>query len=122
MLRDDLYTVVDLDENEAQVIATIAFKPTHDIFGGHFPENPMVPGVVLLKIVHELLEHHGKINVRLVAIKQSKFLAIINPNVHRQVKITWKVEHEDNQLNIKATGLVDTQTFFKLSAVFGRIE
>ncbi len=49
----------------------------HPCFEGHFPDAPILPGVVLLDmIMHQLGDTHG---VRVAGIAQTKFLAPLRP-------------------------------------------
>ena len=49
---------------------------THPCFAGHFPGNPIVPGVVLLELVEALLAGHG---YRVRECAQVKFLSPVFP-------------------------------------------
>lgn len=51
-------------------------EPTHPALPGHFPGNPIVPGVVLLQHVFDAASREG---FRVVALASAKFLAPLRP-------------------------------------------
>ena len=53
---------------------------THPAFAGHFPGNPIVPGVVLLdEATHALAMAHGLLG-RCCEVKSVKFLSPVGPD------------------------------------------
>jgi len=48
-------------------------------FVGHFPNNPILPGVAQLRLVIELLERAGGGQIRLAALSRVKFRRIVRP-------------------------------------------
>ena len=52
----DFYTLQSYDKNEKSFVANIILNKDHEIFKGHFPGNPVTPGVCMMQIVKELTE------------------------------------------------------------------
>ena len=53
----DFYTLQSSEKEEnGRFIAKITLNKDHDIFNGHFPGNPVTPGVCMMQIVKELTE------------------------------------------------------------------
>jgi 3-hydroxyacyl-[acyl-carrier-protein] dehydratase len=59
--------------------ARFAVAPDHPSLEGHFPGDPIVPGVVILDEVAGLLAHMRP-ECRIVAVTQVKFLSILRPD------------------------------------------
>lgn len=54
-------------------------SPGHASLAGHFPGNPIVPGVVLLDEVTYALAHHLGADVRILGMPTLKFLTPLLP-------------------------------------------
>jgi len=94
MLRNDFYTILSKNViNENSFSATISINEKHDIFNGHFPQNPVVPGVCMLQMVKDLLEDELQKTVQLKNIGNVKFTAVVNPtqNPTLDIKITYEL-------------------------------
>ncbi|MBL4594304.1 MAG: 3-hydroxyacyl-ACP dehydratase [Flavobacteriales bacterium] len=120
MLINDFFTITELKNIDGTINATIKLNASHKIFDGHFPENPITPGVVQIQIIKELLDKVLERECTLKEIGRCKFLAILNPNEDGEVDITIKHSQEDDVLKISAQGSSTDKntTFFKFSAKY----
>ena len=95
-----------LNYDDPDLNAEIKFDKNFIGFSGHFPENPILPGVVMIKIMTIMLELYHKKKYLLSQIKQAKFiepvfadtpiLFSIRSNVDSDgTKITGKVFNSD---------------------------
>jgi 3-hydroxyacyl-[acyl-carrier-protein] dehydratase len=86
-LMNDLYRVTGQPSpEEGHLLATLVFDPAHRIFAGHFPGQPVVPGVCMMQIVQELGEKYiWNAPTRLVHADAAKFLRMIDPRETPQV-------------------------------------
>lgn len=57
----------------------IELNGTHSIFKGHFPDEPIVPGVCLIQIVKELISEMKVHEIVIYEIRNVKFLLSVNP-------------------------------------------
>ncbi len=60
-------------ENESTVSAEIKFTENFIGFHGHFPNNPVLPGVVMIKVVIKIYELYKGKEYVLSVIKKAKF-------------------------------------------------
>lgn len=93
MLRNDFYTILSKNTiSENSFSATVSINDKHDIFNGHFPQNPVVPGVCMLQMVKDLLEDELQKPIQLKNIGNVKFTAVVNPvqNPELDIKITYE--------------------------------
>jgi 3-hydroxyacyl-[acyl-carrier-protein] dehydratase len=120
MLINDFYTITQLNNIEDTIEATIQLNPSHKIFDGHFPNNPVTPGVVQIQIVKELLEKALEKECVLKEVGRCKFLAILNPNKDSEIDIVIKHSIDEGLLKVSAAGSSKDKstTFFKFTAKY----
>lgn len=68
----------------------LKFDGTEEFFRGHFPDHPILPGVVQLNLAIEA----SPINKPLKAIKKMKFMDIIAPGDEVELKVEAAGENE----------------------------
>lgn len=118
MLIEGLYTIQSFDQQDAEVTARIKLHKEHDIFKGHFPGNPVMPGVCMLQLIKELTEKATGKQLFLSVSSNIKFMAIINPEVNSLLKVVITIVEEDGVVKIKNTSSYDDTIALKLSATF----
>lgn len=74
-LKDTFYTA----ESDGQVFH-IRLNREHFIFGVHFPEQPIVPGVCLIQMVGELFSEQLQKELYLHRVKNVKFMKVLSPD------------------------------------------
>ncbi|HRN57643.1 MAG TPA: 3-hydroxyacyl-ACP dehydratase [Agriterribacter sp.] len=79
ILKDDFYTVIQLTEEGNTARAVLELNPEHPVFEGHFPGQPVVPGVCMVQMIKEILETVTAKNLVLQQADHIKFLSVINP-------------------------------------------
>jgi len=122
MLIDGLYTIEDFQQEALEVKATIHLNKAHDIFKGHFPGNPVMPGVCMLQIIKELTEQATSKNLFLSVSSNIKFMAIINPEVNPDLLLNISIAEVDDLIKIKNTSSFGETVALKLSATFKIID
>ena len=119
MLEGHFYTVRNpLMENDS-IQAVLELNPGHDIFKGHFPGQPVVPGVCMMQIVKELLQKSTGKSLRLQHGLDLKFLSVIDPEknntVHAEANYSLLATGD---INVTARLFYNETTFFKFKGVF----
>lgn len=61
-------------------VATFCFPPAFSGFNGHFPNQPVLPGVCLVQAVLAAAEMALKQKLNLTEIVLTKFIAVVLPN------------------------------------------
>jgi 3-hydroxymyristoyl/3-hydroxydecanoyl-(acyl carrier protein) dehydratase len=77
----------------------------HPSFAGHFPEHPIVPGVVLLDLILTEIQTQLKQPLRLIAIPSTKFQRPVGPEetIDVQVRVTAAEEPQTLRARFQAT-------------------
>ena len=90
MLLNDLYIIQSLSESENQINAVIELRPDHAIFKGHFPGQPVLPGVCMMQMIAEITGEFLKKSFSITGAPMIKFLHMIdpgrNPLIHLEIK------------------------------------
>src|ERR1700733_15016080 len=97
ILAGDFYTVVNPVMEADSIKAVLEINPKHEIFQGHFPGQPVVPGVCMMQIVKELLETATGRALRLHTGLDLKFLSVIDPGKNNIV-------HAETHYSVLASG------------------
>lgn len=102
MLKDSFYTVCSTEPVETggpeQVLKNrfrIALNSGHSLFNGHFPGNPVVPGVVQLEMIRELAGTMLECDLMLVSSDTIKYLQMIAPNENPEIIIELVCRQQD---------------------------
>lgn len=119
MLIGDLYTIGDYVKVDSELNVTIAINRDHQIFDGHFPGHPILPGVCMIQLIQELVEKNCQYQLMMVSADTIKFLQAIDPYALDEVQVNLQCENwEEQYINIKATIFAGTVSYFKLIATF----
>jgi 3-hydroxyacyl-[acyl-carrier-protein] dehydratase len=118
MPQNDLFTF-SYPVTEADIVkADIKLNPLHQVFEGHFPGRPILPGVYMMQMVKEVVEAWTDKKIRLVLGQDLKFLSVINPEENVMVQIELKISTEDKKIRVVAQLLSNAVVFFKFKGVF----
>lgn len=116
MLVKGLYTVESFDSNQ-NVKAVVVLDPNHDIFKGHFPSIPILPGVCMMQMVKELLEKSVSKKGTIQKANNLKFLAMINPTEVQRLNVDITIKESlDTHILFMASISSDATTYFKMTA------
>jgi 3-hydroxyacyl-[acyl-carrier-protein] dehydratase len=119
MLQNDFFKIIEFQQEEHSLQAILELDPGHRIFEGHFPGQPVLPGVCMMQMQKELLQKALGKKTRLVKADHAKFLSMIDPRVNRQVKAHIRFDnHADGTINLNGSFAQDETVFFKYKAVF----
>ena len=89
ILKNELYGIEGQHPHGETVTYDISLRAGHFIYQAHFPGEPITPGVCVIQIAKELLEDYLQRPLAIRSIKQVKFLAVISPRQHPQVRYTF---------------------------------
>lgn len=117
MLKNDLYTVTSFENSSGSVAVAIELNTGHQIFEGHFPGQPVLPGVCMMQIVKELTEDATGKKLFLNNAAQCKFLSMVDPQKTPELDVTIDYKQPDEQtVAINAVLKSGEATFFKMNA------
>lgn len=120
MILEDFYTVINTKtsgENSFEVI--VQLNKDHEIYIGHFPGNPITPGVGMLQIIKNILEMHFQTKLFLSSATNVKFLKAIDPQIDSRLVFSFSYTIEKEYIMVKNhTSLSDGTPVLKCNAKF----
>ena len=123
MLLKDFYKLISLEKNDSQKnLAIIFVNEKHEVFKGHFPENPIMPGVCMMQIIKELTEQITESSLIMQSLTNVKFMALINPEVNPELRLELDITTTNEGLiKVKNTTYFNETVALKLSSVYKKV-
>ncbi len=125
MLKDQFFTITGEEPAEAGIangkrsVYSIELDPAHSIYQGHFPDNPVVPGVCQVEIIRELLGITLQKEMQMVKADNIKYLSMINPMEQTQLRVELEARPKNgDQTDVNATISAGTTIFLKFKGQF----
>jgi len=103
MLIGNFFTIISTEERPTEAatsgsksfLVRIRINPDHEIFRGHFPGNPVVPGVCQVQMIRETLELITGYQGLLLDADNIKFLSMIVPDEKAVLELDLKTTGSD---------------------------
>lgn len=73
MLLNELYTIQSLKDTPDGILTTVLLHADHAIFRGHFPGQPVLPGVCMMEMIAEIAGEYFKTIFRIKGVRWSNF-------------------------------------------------
>jgi 3-hydroxyacyl-[acyl-carrier-protein] dehydratase len=118
ILKNDFYKVKEKTTAENKVNAVIELNASHKIFEGHFPQQPIVPGVCQMQILKEFLEEATGKKLQAGHGDNIKFTGMIIPQQNPLVNIEITYGDKDGMLTVDAKFFSGETTFTKYKGKF----
>ncbi|RYZ75420.1 MAG: 3-hydroxyacyl-ACP dehydratase, partial [Proteobacteria bacterium] len=92
MLLENFYTVNSTEEvTDGNHTVMLRVNADHDVFKGHFPGNPVMPGVCMMQIIKELTEEVVAQPLQMQSLSNVKFMALINPEATPDLQLELNI-------------------------------
>lgn len=119
MLEGNFYKVIDVEVSEDKILLEFQLNASHDIFSGHFPDLPIVPGVCQVQILKECVTTYIDYRLRLTEARDIKFLNSINPSVTDTLQMEVSYTKLENG-TVKCSAIIEDRerSYFKSRVIF----
>jgi 3-hydroxyacyl-[acyl-carrier-protein] dehydratase len=110
MLLNKLYHIRSLvpQTDGSGFMAEIELDAGHPLFEGHFPGNPILPGVCTVQIIRELLEQSMQKSLTMMKAGNIKYLGFVNPVTMPVLMFQLQIKSGDTA-NISCSATVSAQ-------------
>ena len=123
ILLNDFFTISNTESSATEIWAELFINADHKIFEGHFPNQPVVPGVCMMQMIKEIVEHILDKKTNLVQAADMKFLAVIDPRKNNLVQATIKYATDENDaINIVASIYKDELVHYKCKVLLQEVK
>ena len=104
LLENKFYKVLRVrKESDVKAVYHLAILPDCNVYEGHFPGNPVCPGVCNIQTIKECASLLSGKELRISSIKQCLLTAIASPTVCPEVDIQVEVHETDGKYSIVAS-------------------
>lgn len=114
-LKGDLFNIIRSCADDGQLQCAISLNQDCEIYRGHFPGNPITPGVVMIGIARELMETALEKKLKLDSAASVKYTSILSPSEHGNVEYNISYQLVDNIVRGKVTVADGETTFARMS-------
>ena len=121
MLKDKFFSIKEQTQDEGSHKIVISLNKDHNIYDGHFPGMPVVPGVCTLQMVKECAEGIIGKKLQYTEITNCKFSAMIVPSQNQEVEIALTLLPDGENFILKATVKGTDANFLTLKAALKSI-
>lgn len=110
---NDLIRLSCLSKDEEKSIWSFSINKDHKTFEGHFPDQPVLPGVALLESIKVAMENITDQELILSTSRSIKFLNMISPELSGLELSLTHLSNNDLPFKVKALLADNDKTYFK---------
>lgn len=114
MFKGSLFNMRIVEKNEHGILFEVSFDPSHEVFKGHFPQRPVVPGVLLMQTVRECFEDSAGIGGKMITAGDLKFTNPVVPGGQLMIHVQFTLDSE-GVYKIKSRGFNGDTAYFKIN-------
>lgn len=120
MVLENFYKITSKEASEDSSFFNIEIKvnAAHPIFKGHFPDNPVMPGVCMLQIIKEITGEIVDAKLFMQKCSNVKFLALINPEINDVLQMQMSISQNGEIVKVKSTTSFEETLALKMSAEY----
>lgn len=119
MSYPEIYTLTGKVEKEPGVVEfQVVLNANHSVFEGHFPGQPVMPGVMSLSVISNLLGSHCSKSLFLRSAREVKFLGMIIPDQVGEMTIEIRYQLTETGYDVKASIYDKQHIYLKMSGLF----
>ncbi len=101
-MLENYYNVESVARNDGEAVYTVSLNPDCEVYRGHFPGNPVSPGVCNIRMIQECARKEcllssvaggpGSGNLYIEEIRQCRFTSLVSPLTHPRLDVHVSLE------------------------------
>jgi len=120
MLLGNFFKIIETDyskDNSDEFNVSIELNEEHKIYKGHFPGNPIVPGVCIIQMIKEIMSELFNKKLFLNQGSNIKFISMIKPEINKMLNVNYKVKNDDDAYQLNVVISFEEKIFFKFKGI-----
>lgn len=102
-LENNYYKIVNQNKWKDRGIFLIELLDGCSVYRGHFPDDPVCPGVFNIQTIKECAEVLTGCNLHISSIRQCRFKAVATPIICPKLHVTVEIAPSDGGYAVKAS-------------------
>lgn len=98
------YSLVEKKMEEGKIVTSAPIAAHSPWFSGHFPDDPILPGIAQLKMVADLVVSSTQGAVRMTGVSRVKFRKIVRPEEVLDIHVTCGNKADQYKFKITSGG------------------
>ena len=114
MLLNKYFTIRERREDETGSNFLISLNPDHQVYQGHFPGDPICPGVCSIQMIRECAEIVLGQRLTIGTVSQCRFMELLTPSKNKDLLLKLTLNKAEEGM-VKAVASIlsdDAQTSF----------
>jgi 3-hydroxyacyl-[acyl-carrier-protein] dehydratase len=108
-----------IDRNDNGIImARVSIHAQHPLFKGHFPGQPVTPGVALIEIIRQIISYALNKKLMLTEAREIKFISAVIPTEISELDLSVEYTDSDGKINTSCVISGNGKVFSKLKGDF----
>lgn len=116
MLIKDYYTIEGTSQQEGAYIFHIRLNPECSVYQGHFPSEPVSPGVCNIQMIKELAEQIADRSLFMSNLQLCRLTTLVTPQAHPTMVATLVMEEKEGTYKLRATLGKEGETYLELKS------
>ncbi len=104
-MLNDYFHIIHTSHTDDEYTYIVRLNAECSVFDGHFPGEPIAPGVCNILMILRCAEHAWGKKIELSSISRCKFISIIRPDGH-ELTITFRLTDNKLTANISQADIV----------------
>ena len=116
MLIKDYYTIEGTSQQEGAYIFHIRLNPECNVYQGHFPGEPVSPGVCNIQMIKELAEQVAGRSLFMGNLQLCRLTTLVTPQAHPTMVASIVMEEKEGTYKLRATLGKEGETYLELKS------
>ncbi len=113
-LENNYYKIISRQSNGLSGVFHIALCPDCDVYRGHFPGNPVSPGVCNIQTIKECAEKLTEQQLQISNIRRCRLTAVATPTTSPELEVDINLTPTETGYIITSTISDNTRTYMEL--------